>query len=158
MNQKIAIIIGAGPAGLTAAHELVNKTDIKPIIYEKDWNIGGIARTINYKGNRIDIGGHRFFSKSNRVMQWWLNIIPLQGAPARDDILLGRNIPLSKEINAPDPEKVDKVMLLRTRLSRIFFLRKFFDYPVSLNFNTFSNLGIKRVIKIIISYLHIKIF
>lgn len=158
MNQKIAIIIGAGPAGLTVAHELVNKTDIKPIIYEKDWNIGGIARTINYKGNRIDIGGHRFFSKSNRVMQWWLNIIPLQGAPARDDILLGRNIPLSKEINAPDPEKVDKVMLLRTRLSRIFFLRKFFDYPVSLNFNTFSNLGIKRVIKIIISYLHIKIF
>ena len=165
-NQKVAIIIGAGPAGLTAAYELIDKTDIIPIIYEKSNDVGGISKTINYKGNKIDIGGHRFFSKSKRVMDWWINILPLQGAPAKDDINVGREIPISKEsvkrdigssktktIPAPDPEKIDEVMLNRSRLSRIFFLRKFFNYPVSLDYNTFSNLGIKRTIKIGLSYI-----
>ena len=165
-DQKTAIIIGAGPAGLTAAYELLDKTDIKPIIYEKSMDIGGISKTINYKGNRIDIGGHRFFSKSERVMNWWMNILPLQGAPAKDDLAIGRKIPISKEFlkhdlgcvetkefPAPDPELVDEVMLNRSRLSRIFFLRKFFNYPISLNYTTFSNLGIKQTIKIGLSYL-----
>ncbi len=165
-NQKTAIIIGAGPAGLTAAYELLDKTDIKPIIYEESNDIGGISRTIKYKGNRIDIGGHRFFSKSGRVMDWWTNILPLQGAPAKDDIAIGREIPISKEWfkrdigslkikkkHAPDPERVDNVMLNRSRLSRIFFLRKFFNYPIALNYNTFSNLGIKRTVKIGLSYI-----
>lgn len=164
--EKTAIIIGAGPAGLTAAYELLDKTDIKPIIYEESDYIGGISKTINYKGNRIDIGGHRFFSKSEQVMDWWMNILPLQGAPARDDGVLGRDVPLATEysfkdihsnetvkIPAPDPEEVDKVMLNRSRLSRIFFLRSFFDYPVSLNYNTFSNLGIIRTVKIGLSYI-----
>ncbi len=171
MDQKIAIIIGAGPAGLTAAYELLDKTGIKPIVYEMTDDIGGISKTINYKGNRIDIGGHRFFSKSDRIMEWWLNIIPLQGAAAKDDLILGRNVPLSwggskrelrsgysRNVKAPDPEKIDKVMLIRNRVSRIFFLRKFFDYPVSLNFNTISNLGITRTIKIILSYIKIRLF
>ena len=78
MKQKTAIIIGAGPAGLTAAYELLEKTNIKPIIYEAAGDVGGISRTVNYKGNYIDIGGHRFFSKSDRVMDWWLNIFPLR--------------------------------------------------------------------------------
>ena len=167
-NQKVAIIIGAGPAGLTTAYELIDKTDIIPIIYEKSNDIGGISKTINYKGNKIDIGGHRFFSKSERVMDWWINILPLQGAPAKDDIKVGREIPISKEsvkrdigssktktIPAPDPEKIDEVMLNRSRLSRIFFVRKFFNYPLSLDYNTFSNLGIKRTIKIGLSYIRI---
>ncbi len=80
MGQKTAVIIGAGPAGLTAAYELLARTDIKPIVLEKSGYMGGIARTINYKGNRIDIGGHRFFSKSDRVMDWWLAMLPLQNA------------------------------------------------------------------------------
>ena len=113
MNQKIAIIIGAGPAGLTAAYELIDKTDIKPIVFEMSNDIGGICKTVNYKGNRIDLGGHRFFARSDRVMEWWRNILPLQGAPARDDIIVGRNVPLSKKINAPDPEKTDRVMLIK---------------------------------------------
>jgi protoporphyrinogen oxidase len=138
MNQKTAVIIGAGPAGLTAAYELLHKTNIKPIIYETTNDIGGICKTINYKGNLIDIGGHRFFSKSDRIMDWWKNILPLQ--------------------NGIDPEKTDKVMLIRNRSSRIFFLRKFFDYPVSLNFNTISNLGLKRIIKICLSYFKVKLF
>lgn len=166
-NNKTAIIIGAGPAGLTAAYELLDKTDIKPVIFEATSDIGGISKTINYNGNRIDIGGHRFFSKSERVTEWWLNILPLQGAPASDDRLLGRKVPLSdrssrkkigsnnKEIyDAPDPEKTDEVMLNRSRISRILFMRKFFDYPVSLNLKTLSNLGIERTIKIGLSYIN----
>jgi protoporphyrinogen oxidase len=119
----------------------------------------------------MDIGGHRFFSKSDRVMQWWQNILPLQGAPSKDDIVLERDIPLSEEttprklrskdsdrIDAPDPEKTDRVMLIRSRLSRIFFLRKFFNYPIALNFNTFLNLGIPQIIKIGLSYVKIRLF
>ena len=95
--QKKAVIIGAGPAGLTAAFELLEKTEIKPILFEATGDIGGISKTINYKGNRIDIGGHRFFSKSDRVMAWWQNILPLQGQPARDDLALGRKVLLSSQ-------------------------------------------------------------
>src|ERR1035438_762881 len=80
MNQQRAIIIGAGPAGLTAAYELLTRSGIKPIVLEKSGYMGGISRTVNYKGNRIDIGGHRFFSKSDRVMKWWLQMIPLQAS------------------------------------------------------------------------------
>ncbi len=135
-NKKIAIIIGAGPAGLTASYELLKNTNINPIILEATSDIGGISKTVNYKGNRIDIGGHRFFSKSDRIMKWWQNILP-QGV---------------------DPEKNDKVMLVRSRLSRILYLRKFFDYPVSLSFKTLSNLGIVGTIKIVFSYIKIIIF
>jgi protoporphyrinogen oxidase len=167
-TKKTAIIIGAGPAGLTAAYELLDKTDIKPVIYEKSSKIGGISKTINYKGNRIDIGGHRFFSKSDKVMDWWMNILPLQGAPAKDDKVVGRKVPISNKIvkrdigsvktqtyPAPDPDDVDDVMLNRSRLSRIFFLRKFLDYPISINYNTLTSLGIKTTLKIGLSYFKI---
>jgi len=171
MSQKTAIIIGAGPAGLTTAYELLNKTDIKPIIYEMSNYIGGISKTVNYKGNRIDIGGHRFFSKSDRVMQWWQTILPLQGPPSKDDIVFERDVSFSQgsiqqklrskdsqKVDVPDPEKTDRVMLIRRRLSRIFFLRKFLNYPISLNFNTFSNLGVLQIIKIGLSYIRIRLF
>src|SRR6516165_7036711 len=81
MAQKRAIIIGAGPAGLTAAHELLTRTGIRPIVVEKSEYMGGLSRTVNYKGNRIDIGGHRFFSKSDRVMKWWLDRLELEHLP-----------------------------------------------------------------------------
>ena len=119
MKEKTAIIIGAGPAGLTAAYELLKNTDIKPIVFEMSADIGGISKTVNYKGNRIDIGGHRFFSKSSRVMDWWQHIMPLQGKPAIDDIILERKIPIPVENSEHDPEITDRVMLLRSRLSRI---------------------------------------
>lgn len=158
LQGKVVVIIGAGPAGLTAAYELIHRTEIKPIIYEMTGDIGGLAKTIDYKGNRMDTGGHRFFTKSDRVIQWWLDIFPLQGAPAKDDIKLKRNVCLSKETNVPDPEKTDRVMLIRNRVSRIFFLRKFFNYPLSLNFKTFSNLGTMRIFKIVSSYLKSRLF
>src|SRR4030081_3375969 len=83
-RRPIAVIAGAGPAGLTAAYELLARTDVRPLIFERTHAIGGIAQTYNYKGNRIDIGGHRFFSKSDRVMNWWFSFLPRQGAPAAD--------------------------------------------------------------------------
>jgi len=156
--RKTAIIIGAGPAGLTAAYEFLNKTDIKPTIYEATPDIGGISKTVDYKGNKIDIGGHRFFSKSDRVMKWWQDIFPLQGSPSKDDMILGRKIPLSQAKGAPDPEKEDNVMLIRGRLSRIFFLRKFFDYPLSINLHTLINLGFVRITRMGLSYLKVKLF
>jgi len=157
-KEKKALIIGTGPAGLTAGYELLTKTDIKPIIFEASNFIGGISKTVNYKGNRIDIGGHRFFSKSDIVMKWWENIFPIQGSPSKDDLILNRKVNLSTKPLAPDPEKVDKVMLVRNRLSRIYFLHKFFDYPISLKWSTFANLGLVRVLKIIVSYLYIICF
>ena len=158
MKAPTAIIVGAGPAGLTAAYELLVRTDIHPVVLEASHQFGGISRTVVHNGNRIDIGGHRFFSKSDRIMDWWQKILPLQGAPARDDLLLGRKLPLSPDPEAPDPEGADDVMLVRSRLSRIFFLRKFFDYPVSLNASTISNLGISRMMKIGLSYAGVRFF
>ena len=144
-SKKTAVIIGAGPAGLTAAHELLEKTDIRPIILEQSDAIGGISQTVRYKGNRMDIGGHRFFSKSKRVTDFWERILPLQGAPSRDDILIGRETTLSP--GGPDPEKTDRVMLERERVSRIYYLRHFFDYPISLKWRTFANMGLWRTMK-----------
>jgi protoporphyrinogen oxidase len=161
MNQKSAIIIGAGPAGLTAALELIEMTDVKPIVIESSNQVGGISKTVNYKGNRIDIGGHRFFSKSDTVMNWWLKIMPLQGGHSSEKTEIsyqGKTTDLQVPANGPDPDKTDLVMLIRNRLSRIFYLRKFFDYPISINSSTISNLGIVRLIKIGISYLYIKLF
>lgn len=150
---KKAIIIGAGPAGLTAAYELLTRTDIEPVILEENDFVGGISATLDYKHNKIDMGGHRFFSKSERVMDWWLSILPLQGKPAKDDILLDREVELSSAADAPDPEKTDKVMLKRHRLSRIYYLKTFFSYPVSLNMDTIKGLGLWRMCKIGCSYL-----
>ena len=151
--SKKAIIIGAGPAGLTAAYELLERSDIKPIILEENDFVGGISATLDYKNNKIDMGGHRFFSKSERVMDWWLNILPLQGKPSKDDILLDRIVELSNKSKAPNPEKTDKVMLKRNRLSRIYYLKTFFNYPVSLNMDTIKGLGLWRMFKIGCSYM-----
>ena len=144
-KQKTAVIIGAGPAGLTAAYKLLKETDIKPIILEESEFIGGISRTARYKGNRMDLGGHRFFSKNSEVNQLWQELMPLQGKPAYDDKILGAEKEFAK--GGPDPETEDRVMLVRNRLSRIFFLHKFFDYPISLKPETFVNMGFARTVK-----------
>jgi len=131
--KKTVLIIGAGPAGLTAAHELIRNGRFQVIVCEASGDIGGISRTANYKGNRMDIGGHRFFSKSDWVMNWWRDILPVQPVGA---------------------EKVaeEKRILVRNRLSRIYYLRRFFDYPVSLSGKTIRNLGLVRMARIGASY------
>lgn len=152
MADKTAIIIGAGPAGLTAAYELLKNTDIIPLILEESEFIGGISRTAQHNGNRIDIGGHRFFSKNEKVNELWQELMPLQGAPSFDDIKTGTTKDLSP--SGPDPETEDKVFLIRNRVSRIYYLRKFFDYPITLKPETFINMGFSRTMKAGFGYLH----
>ena len=163
-TTRTAVIIGAGPAGLTAALELLRRTDIRPIVLEATDAIGGISRTVEYKGNRMDIGGHRFFSKSDRVMQWWLELMPLEptanqnGSAASTIRYHGqeRALPaISPHAPAEDP---DRVMLVRPRKSRIYFLRRFFDYPIRLTANTLLNLGLIRTCRAGFSYLHAALF
>ena len=151
-SMKQAVIIGAGPAGLTAAYQLLKETDITPVILEKSPYVGGISRTANYKGNRMDLGGHRFFSKNEEVTRIWAELMPPQGAPAKDDKITGRNVPLKK--GGPDPEKTDDVSLIRNRVSRIFYLRNFFDYPITIKPATFINMGLKRTVAAGIGYLY----
>lgn len=150
-KSRTAIIIGAGPAGLTAAYRFLLDTDIKPVILEKSEYIGGISRTAVVGGNRMDIGGHRFFSKNDEVNAMWQELMPLQGKPSIDDLTLGVEKPLSE--GGPDPETEDRVMLLRNRISRIFFLRKFFDYPISLKPETFKNMGFANTMRAGFGYL-----
>lgn len=138
--KKTVLIIGAGPAGLTAAYELLTRSDdYKIIIFEALSDVGGISRTIEYRGNRMDIGGHRFFSKSDWVMDWWRKRLPV--APETDSDGLS-------VMPAEDP-----YMLIRPRLSRIYFLRRFFSYPLSLSAETLRKLGIFRIASIGLSYL-----
>jgi protoporphyrinogen oxidase len=205
---KKAIIIGAGPAGLTAGLELLRRSDVIPVILEASDEIGGISRTIRYKGNRMDIGGHRFFSKSDRVMQWWMELMPPdvstdpaaasaagavaangQGQPVEISYQGKRRVvsvpahlqeepPLRglgsllgdadeedsepqgdgpadavvENVEVTDPSNPDLVMLIRPRRSRIYYLRKFFDYPITLTGNTLKNLGAVRMARVGTSY------
>ena len=155
--MKKVLIIGAGPAGLTAAYELIDKTsDFEVIVFEESNCIGGISRTVNYNSNRMDMGGHRFFSKVPEVNAWWEKMLPTQGALPYDDVVLNRQ---STVVNGgPDPEKEDRVMLRRNRLSRIFFNSKFFDYPVSLKFDTIKNMGFGTTIVVGFSYIKSVLF
>ena len=193
--SRRAVIIGAGPAGLTAGLELLRRSDVVPIILEASEEIGGISRTIKYKGNRMDIGGHRFFSKSDRVMQWWVDLMPpdvgdagseaessyqisyqgkkrMVAVPARlpeEPVLRGAgpidpharedaedeaesDEPVEMMVTAATPDP-DLVMLIRPRKSRIYYLRKFFDYPITLTATTLKNLGLVRTFRVGMSYL-----
>jgi protoporphyrinogen oxidase len=150
-----AIIIGAGPAGLTAAIELERNSAIRPILIESGDQVGGISRTVRYKGNRMDIGGHRFFSKSDRVMRWWLEMIPVEAASGPESQLSyqGRQRPIPQAASAPDPHNDDLVMLVRQRKSRIYFLRRFFDYPIRLTADTLGKMGFLRTLRAGVSYM-----
>lgn len=151
MKKKV-VIIGAGPAGLTAAYEfLTNSIEYEVVIIEENSQIGGISKTVEYKGNRMDLGGHRFFSKSDKVNEMWLKLLPLQAEPSFDDKMTGVKKNLAEE--GPNPDEDDKVMLLRNRVSRIYYRNKFFDYPVSLNLNTIKNMGFLNTISSGFSYM-----
>ena len=144
MNEKQVVIIGAGPAGLAAAYYLLENSDYIPLIIEETPYIGGISRTHVYNENRMDLGGHRFFTKNDEVMNLWKSIFPVQEMPSKDDLILGR---LDKfKGKGVNPEEEDNVFLIRNRLSRIYFLKKFFDYPISFKFETFYNMGILNLL------------
>ena len=153
-KKKKIVVIGAGPAGLTFAHEMLKENGNKKydvVILEESQDIGGISKTVKTDGNRMDIGGHRFFSKDDRVMKFWSDLMPIQGKDSFDDKELGREKPL--EEGGPDPEKEDDVMLIRQRVSRIYFGKKFYDYPISMKKQTFLNMGFKNTMLAGFSYL-----
>jgi len=140
-RDKIAVIIGAGPAGLAAAYEFLTNTDnIKPILIEKSDSVGGISKTVFFDGNGIDIGGHRMFSKNQQIVDLWEYFLP-------DEIK-----------NNINPNEQDVVMLRRKRFSEIFYLRKLFAYPISVSPKTFRNMGLKRTALAGFSYIKSAIF
>ncbi len=148
-KKKTVVIIGAGPAGLTAAYEMIKQGVAVPLLLEESGIIGGISRTVNCGGNRMDIGGHRFFSKSEKVMRWWCDLMPLQAAPALDELLLGEK----PSTVTPDPQKSDRVMLRRRRVSRILFLRKFFPYPLTFKLSVLWDMGLCRALRAACGYI-----
>jgi protoporphyrinogen oxidase len=154
-HQKIAVIAGAGPAGLTAALELLRQSDITPIVFESDSQVGGISKTINYRGNRMDLGGHRFFSKSDWVMRWWQEILPVAEGQSRAETAFRINYQGQARDVIPEnfgSSSSEAVMLVRQRTSRIFYRRRFFDYPLTLNTSTLKNLGLVETLQIGLSY------
>ena len=156
-TTKNVVIVGAGPAGLTAAYQLLKaRPEARVLLFEETALTGGISTTIEHNGNRIDIGGHRFFSKSQQVNALWQELLPVQGTPAKDDAILGAQKSFFR--GGPDPEKTDLVMLIRERVSRIFYRRRFFDYPISISAATFINMGLMNTLKAGFSYLYSSLF
>jgi protoporphyrinogen oxidase len=156
--METAIILGAGPAGLTAAYELLTSTNIHPILIENSGQVGGLSKTINYKGNLIDIGGHRFFSRSDEIVEWWLKFLPLDTIPEDTTIHL-KYQNHQKDVHVPQlarPVTAGR-MLLRTRKSRIYFNHAFFDYPLSLSLHTLRNFGFIKLCRIGFYFLRAKV-
>ena len=124
---------------------------------EASHEIGGLSRTVRYKGERIDIGGHRFFSKSDRVMKWWLEQMPIEAGVDNATAISYQNQSRSIAGMAAAAEGTaanqDLVMLVRPRKSRIYFLRSFFDYPITLTKDTMSKLGLTLTLKVGFSYM-----
>jgi protoporphyrinogen oxidase len=128
---------------------------VRPIVLESDAQVGGIAKTIEYRGNRMDLGGHRFFSKSEWVMRWWESILPV--AQTDPEALSSIGLQYQGQRSSFTPRHsaagdLDRVMLVRKRLSRIFYRRRFFDYPLKLNLQTVRNLGPVYMAQISASY------
>ncbi len=152
-SGKVAVIAGAGPAGLTAALEMLRRTDVTPIVFEADSQVGGISKTVVYRGNRMDLGGHRFFSKSDWVMRWWQDILPVAAEQRHDGLRItyqGQSRDLTS--TGASPSSPDAVMLVRNRLSRIFYRRRFFDYPLKLNARLLRNMGVAETLRVGLSY------
>ncbi len=125
-EKKKVVIIGAGPAGLTAAYQLC-KEGVKSVVLEKDVVVGGISRTVNYKGYLFDIGGHRFFTKVKAVDDMWREVLG------------------------------EKKFLRRSRLSRIYYNKKFFNYPLKAT-NALLGLGIWNCFMMVGSYTKAQLF
>jgi protoporphyrinogen oxidase len=154
---KVGVIAGAGPAGLTAALEMLRRSDIMPVVFEADGQVGGISKTINYRGNRMDLGGHRFFSKSDWVMGWWQDILPVAEGQSEAGTALriayqGQERDLAPKVFGATTS--DAVLLVRDRLSRIFYRRRFFDYPLRINPSTIRNMGVLETLRAGVSYAH----
>jgi protoporphyrinogen oxidase len=145
MDRKKVIVIGAGPAGLTAAFELAKTGKFEVLVLEADQQVGGISRTVNYKGNLIDIGGHRFFSKSDRVLEWWAQFLPVIDTTQDHQEITYHN--KSKGIDNLVLKSAENAMLIRPRLSRIYFKQRMYDYPLRISLDMMLSLGKKRSLR-----------
>ena len=125
LERERTIIVGAGPAGLTAALEL-SKLGLTGTVYESDELVGGISRSVAFNGCRMDIGGHRFFTKVTEVETLWHEI-------------LGEDL------------------LVRNRMSRIFYRGRFFDYPLK-PMNALRGLGFIEATRVVASFLKAQVF
>ncbi len=160
-KPKIAVIIGAGPAGLTAAYELLTRTDVHPIVLERDPNyVGGISRTVDYKGNKIDIGGHRFFSKSDRIMRWWAEMLPVKIEEGKSTNITYQRTTraLTEGLRRAEEKDGEHVMHVRRRKTRILYGGDFYAYPIELSFRTLRQLGPVKVVKIGVTYVWTALF
>jgi protoporphyrinogen oxidase len=119
------VVAGGGPAGLTAAYELTKHGHPCVVLESEKSLVGGISRTDSYKGYRFDIGGHRFFSKSEEVNRLWHEILGDE-------------------------------LIVRERLSRIYYDRKFFYYPLK-PFDALRKLGILRATRMVLSYIKARV-
>jgi protoporphyrinogen oxidase len=155
MSTGTVVVIGAGPAGLTAALELLRRTDYRVIVLEASGDLGGLSKTVNHNGFRIDIGGHRFFSKSDWVMDWWQDILPVAAPADVSEVAINyhrkRRTVQCQDRPLPHPDDSD-VMLVRPRLSRIHFEGQFLPYPLKPSFGLALKLGPSRVLKFLASY------
>ncbi len=149
MTRNPVVVIGAGPAGLTAAYELLEAGHTTIKIFDADTQVGGLSKTVIYHGNRIDIGGHRFFSKSDWVMRWWLDKLPIAddsdpatlNADGGHAFLAYRGMRRTLPIQSAARSTKDASMLIRDRLSRILFGGKLFAYPLKIDVATAWKLG-----------------
>lgn len=125
MSKFEPLVIGAGPAGLAAAFTL-GERQIPSLIIEKDKQVGGLCKTVEYQGFRCDIGGHRFFTKNREIQTLWEGV-------------LGNDL------------------LLRQRLSRIYYQGKFFYYPLRAG-NALTGLGLMESSRVCLSYFKSQLF
>jgi protoporphyrinogen oxidase len=152
-TEHAIVIVGAGPAGLTAALELQAAGVRNITVLEADTQVGGISRTVAHHGNRIDIGGHRFFSKSDWVMDWWRALLPVAAPASGDTARELRYQGGAADVPAGTAQEADHdVLLVRSRLSRIYFNKRFFDYPLKLNPDTLLKLGPWKTLTFGLSY------
>lgn len=122
--KKVAIL-GAGPAGLTAAYQLSKRHKFEIYLIEKDSLVGGLSKTIEFDGNRFDLGGHRYFSTDEHIKEIWKEVLPIE------------------------KEK----MLVRDRSSHILFEGNMYPYPLVFSWEVLRKLGFRRAIGILGSYM-----
>ncbi len=155
--KKTVLILGAGPAGLAAAYKLLNESkDYKVIILEKQKEIGGLCKTIDFKQNKLDYGVHFYrISEYKEVNDIIYNLIPIE-----DNI----SIQLTKQEKDryvkknQNQENSDNIMLIKEATSNIYFDNKFYEYPIKINLDTIKKMGIINLIAIAFSYLKVLIF
>jgi protoporphyrinogen oxidase len=163
---KGVVVIGAGPAGLTAAYELSEAGRSDVVVFDADAQVGGLSKTVVHHGNRIDIGGHRFFSKSDWVMRWWLDKLPIadddEPATMKSDgghaFLAYQGMKRSLPLGTASRGSGDATMLIRDRLSRILFGGKLFAYPLKIDVATAWKLGPVACALFAVSYMRAHAF